>query len=530
MQSIFLKIFWIMLIAALIVGFAFYRLSSVFNESRLERYVTGFAEGIFVMIAQEARHQSIHDQKAWLSQLETKSGLKIDLIARHQQAFNAKEIAQLKVGNSVVRVDTDKKFARVFHALDDQDEYVLSVDIHDINTELMRLATLLILQQLKHIADDQQAVLIQHFDEQFAFPVELLNTDITALKHLSLAQSPGSDLSVFFDEKTLADPALIVYASTQRDNEVLRLGPAPIFNWAPSWFIILLVGLSGSTMAVIFYLTLRPLHHRLRFISNELENLDLSSDKAPMTVIGNDMLSLFAIKVNNMSARIRNLVSSQRDLTQAVSHELRTPIARLKFQIALMEDTVLEDNKAQLVGIERDVNELEALVDEILVYGQMERGQLTLNTCYFNLYAELQKLLLDISPIRSEVDMQLIDDAGNHMVIADPHYLLRACQNLLVNAQRHAKTRVEVTISEKPDGFVVDVHDDGEGIPDEDKTHIFQPFTRVDSSRNRRSGGYGLGLAIVHQIMLWHEGEISVHDSPLGGCLFSLQWPVLKTT
>jgi two-component system sensor histidine kinase RstB len=97
--------------------------------------------------------------------------------------------------------------------------------------------------------------------------------------------------------------------------------------------------------------------------------------------------------------------------------------------------------------------------------------------------------------------------------------------NLLNNAKRFAKTTIIVRWTETQDHQQLTVEDDGTGIPTEQRTQIFEPFMRLDNSRTRATGGHGLGLAIVASIAKAHGGQARVTDSPLGGALFSMQWP-----
>jgi two-component system sensor histidine kinase RstB len=140
-----------------------------------------------------------------------------------------------------------------------------------------------------------------------------------------------------------------------------------------------------------------------------------------------------------------------------------------------------------------------------------------------------------------ELILQLVDEArppGNvsvnyggavgsqHEAEVEYRYMHRAIQNLIGNACRYAKSQVVVTFSVGADTCRVDVADDGPGIPEEEWNRVFTPFARLDDSRTRSSGGYGLGLSIVRRITYWHGGRAMVsRDDKLGGAKFSLVWP-----
>jgi signal transduction histidine kinase len=107
----------------------------------------------------------------------------------------------------------------------------------------------------------------------------------------------------------------------------------------------------------------------------------------------------------------------------------------------------------------------------------------------------------------------------------DAKHMGRAIGNLVQNALRCAHRRIHVCLERCDREAVIHVDDDGPGIPEKDRERIFEPFTRLDSSRSRISGGHGLGLAIVRQIAGWHRGSVTVLDSPMGGARFSIRWP-----
>jgi two-component system sensor kinase ParS len=111
----------------------------------------------------------------------------------------------------------------------------------------------------------------------------------------------------------------------------------------------------------------------------------------------------------------------------------------------------------------------------------------------------------------------------------DPLLMARALGNLLQNAARYAHSQVNVIFALENGYFQLIVDDDGPGIPEAERDTIFDAFKRLDSSRDRGSGGYGLGLTIAYRISEWHDGEICVSDSPMGGARFEIRWPQEKT-
>jgi two-component system sensor histidine kinase RstB len=117
-------------------------------------------------------------------------------------------------------------------------------------------------------------------------------------------------------------------------------------------------------------------------------------------------------------------------------------------------------------------------------------------------------------------------DCEPDIIAVDPNLMGLALNNLLSNAGRYAENKILCRIKNENDTQSIEVHDDGEGIPEKERLTVFKAFTRLDDSRNRKTGGYGLGLAIVSRIAELHSGSVTVSSSSkLGGALFTISWP-----
>jgi two-component system sensor kinase ParS len=117
-----------------------------------------------------------------------------------------------------------------------------------------------------------------------------------------------------------------------------------------------------------------------------------------------------------------------------------------------------------------------------------------------------------------------IGDCRVDTVSIEPRFMARAVINLLRNAIRYAEQRVEVSLLRNGEDYEVRVSDDGPGVPLQGREKIFEPFSRLDASRDRRTGGFGLGLALVRRVSQSHGGQVEVGDSAWGGALFRMTW------
>lgn len=236
--------------------------------------------------------------------------------------------------------------------------------------------------------------------------------------------------------------------------------------------------------------------------------------------------SELAASFNAMADRIEHLVRSRDELVQAVSHELGSPLCRLRFHLELLESESAPASAARIHAMERQLDDLDELVAELLGYVQTD--ELSISPRAFDCAQGLQDLVelarLEL-PDASAVTITG-PDAQTQVVVADERLFLRATENLLRNALRYANTRIELQVSRTSEEVRVAVHDDGPGIPAGHRERVTRPFVRLDSDRGRDTGGVGLGLAIVRRIVERHGGRIVIGDSPLGGASVSLEWPL----
>ena len=230
---------------------------------------------------------------------------------------------------------------------------------------------------------------------------------------------------------------------------------------------------------------------------------------------------------NLMKERVAALLGSHRNLTNAISHEFRTPITRLRFrhQMAMDATDVAEKDK-QLRAMDSAIDQLDELSTELLEYARMDRESPKLDVAPIDTAAWLDELAAEACELSQAEgrDINITVQASVESVDGDYRYLSRAASNLLRNAVRYANREVQVQVDRQDGAAALHVDDDGPGIPAAEREHLFEPFARLDKSRDRQSGGFGMGLAIVRQIARWHGGSATISESRLGGARVSLSW------
>lgn len=220
-----------------------------------------------------------------------------------------------------------------------------------------------------------------------------------------------------------------------------------------------------------------------------------------------------------MLDRLEAAQRSQRQFVADASHELRSPVATLRAtaEIALAHpEQAGADPAAVAAGTLAETRRLERLVNDLLLLARAdERG----------LHPDQREVDLDdvlaaeVSRVRAATGLAVTAQITAVRVLGDPHQLAQAVRNLVDNATHHAATRVDLTLTGDGSRAVIEISDDGPGIPRADRERVFDRFVRLEESRERARGGTGLGLAIVREIVTAHGGTVTVADSAVGARL-----------
>ncbi|KAF0866786.1 ATP-binding protein [Pseudomonas sp. LD120] len=234
---------------------------------------------------------------------------------------------------------------------------------------------------------------------------------------------------------------------------------------------------------------------------------------------------------DTMAGDIEALLNQQCDLLNAVSHELRTPLTRLDFGLALvLSDDLPAASRERLQGLVAHIRELDELVLELLSYSRLQNPGCLPEQIEVSLDEFIDSIL---GSVDDELESELVIDVLLHGTLErftlDPRLTARALQNLLRNATRYCEKRIQVGVLVNDDGCDIWVDDDGIGIPDDERERVFEPFYRLDRSRDRATGGFGLGLAISRRALEAQGGTLTVEASPLGGARFRLSLPAPAT-
>jgi len=175
----------------------------------------------------------------------------------------------------------------------------------------------------------------------------------------------------------------------------------------------------------------------------------------------------------------------------------------------LAEEDDYEYRLQQVEQIDKDIEALNTLIDEIMTYAKLEQGTPSLDFEKITLFEVLDQVVVETEALKTQKEIELRVAQPGVVVDAERRYLHRVVQNLVGNAIRYCDDKIIVSGGINEEGLAyVQVEDDGAGIPEEERKRIFEAFARLDDSRTRASGGYGLGLSIVSRIAYWFGGNI----------------------
>jgi signal transduction histidine kinase len=282
------------------------------------------------------------------------------------------------------------------------------------------------------------------------------------------------------------------------------------------WGVPLLILVAGITTYLFAGRALRPVEAmRVQVAATTEKDLGHRVTVPP----ARDEVGRLAETMNAMLARLQDAQGVQRRFVADASHELRSPLATIATGLELMQNGSAD--RSTVTALRGETSRLNKLVEGLILLARAdERGlQPRREEVDLDEVAELERGRPADGAVAAEVRAVPV------RVIGDRGQLARVVRNLVDNARRHARSRVLVTVGRDGDTAVLEVSDDGPGVPPADRARVFERFVRLDDARARADGGSGLGLAIVAEVVAAHGGTVEVTDAPGGGALFRVRMP-----
>jgi two-component system sensor histidine kinase BaeS len=236
-------------------------------------------------------------------------------------------------------------------------------------------------------------------------------------------------------------------------------------------------------------------------------------------VIRSDELGEAAAMFDKMVDRLDAIEQERAVMLSSISHDLRTPLAALRASVEAIRDGVAPDPDAYLSGMERQIQALASLVDDLQLHSRIVSGTIGMTRTRLDLTELADEAMETLRPLAESRQVALLLEADQRVTVdADASQLARVIRNLLENAIRHAPddSVVLVQVASNPHRATLRVVDEGEGFPPDFRERAFEPFTRADPARDLRTGTAGLGLSIARGIVTAHGGTIGIADGPGG--------------
>jgi len=301
----------------------------------------------------------------------------------------------------------------------------------------------------------------------------------------------------------------------QADGTWLVVQPQPSFGLnAGEQLVLLWFALSALAVAPLAWILARRLSAPIRVLAEAAERLGRDPQAPSLTLKGTSEIAVAAAAFNDMQDRLRRYVEDRTAMVAAVAHDLRTPLTRLRFRI----EGVPDDQRAKMAS---DIEQMEEMISATLAFVRdasrpAERTRLELSSLLESLCDEMAE---------TGADTNIVAWADKVVIEGDPMALRRLFSNLLENAVKFGG-RARARVFHDAAYAVVEIADDGPGIPPNDIERVFEPFYRREPSRSRQTGGIGLGLAVVRSIARGHGGDVSLTNRDDGGLTARVQLPL----
>lgn len=282
----------------------------------------------------------------------------------------------------------------------------------------------------------------------------------------------------------------------------------------------------------------RSIQH-LRNTTQRLAEGDLDARVNPSARRGGDEIAALGRDFDKMAERLCTLMKAQNQLVRDISHELRSPLARLNVALGLARQKSGEEALRHLNRIEREAERLNDLIGELITLSLLESGSRVVEMQPVDLVELLEEVVRDADYEARQNDRRVAmkhETASDRneplLVLGQPELLRRAVENVLRNAIRFTEKDTEVELQleteavDKGRQAMISVRDHGPGIPESRLSQIFEPFSRVEDARDRRTGGTGIGLAITQRAVKLHGGSVLARNAPDKGLIVHMSLPL----
>ncbi|MCW5085706.1 two-component system sensor histidine kinase RstB [Enterobacter hormaechei subsp. xiangfangensis] len=382
--------------------------------------------------------------------------------------------------------------------------------------DLMKSSLYLMRSELREIPPHDWARTLKELDLNLSFDLRIEPMKDFVLAPPAMQRLRDGDI-VALDEK---------YTFIQRiprSHYVLAVGPVPYLYYLHQMRLLdlALLGFIAISLAFPVFIWMRPHWQDMLKLESAAQRFGEGHLTERIHFDSGSSFDRLGIAFNQMADNINALIASKKQLIDGIAHELRTPLVRLRYRLEMSENLTGAESQA----LNRDIGQLEALIEELLTYARLDRPQTELHLSTPDLPVWLQTHINDVQSVNPQRKLLTAITPGAYGAL-DMRLMERVLDNLMNNAMRYSETTLRIGLDLQGSQAILCVEDDGPGIEPAEREKVFEPFVRLDPSRDRATGGCGLGLAIVRSIAQAMGGSVRCEASELGGARFVFSWPI----
>ena len=383
--------------------------------------------------------------------------------------------------------------------------------------DLMKSSLYLMRSELREIPPHDWARTIKELDLNLSFKLRIEPLKKYSLDAPTMQRLRDGDIVALDDQYTFIQ-------RIPRSHYVLAVGPVPYLYFLHQMRLLDMALLAFIAISLAFpvFIWMRPHWQDMLRLESAAQRFGEGRFTERIHFESGSSFERLGVAFNQMADNINALIASKKQLIDGIAHELRTPLVRLRYRLAMSDNLTESESQA----LNRDIGQLEGLIQELLTYARLDRPQNELQLSTPDLPAWLRSHIEDVQSVNPQRQLQLSCPPQGDYGAIDMRLMERVLDNLINNALRYSEKTLRVSLAAEESQARLTVEDDGSGIAADERDKIFEPFVRLDPSRDRATGGCGLGLAIVHSIAQAMGGQVSCETSDLGGAKFTFCWPI----
>lgn len=383
--------------------------------------------------------------------------------------------------------------------------------------DLMKSSLYLMRSELREIPPHEWSKTLKEMDLNLSFDMRIEPLNKFHLSAATTQRLREGDIVALDEEYTFIQ-------RIPRSHYVLAVGPIPYLFYLHEMrlFDIILMIFIAISLAFPVFIWMRPHWQEMLRLESAAQRFGNGHLNERIHFASGSSFERLGVAFNQMADNINALIVSKKQLIDGIAHELRTPLVRLRYRLE-MSDNLTE---AERLALNRDIGQLEALIEELLTYARLDRPQNELHLSEPDLPRWVASYVEDVKGLNPARTLTLAASAEADYGALDMRLMERVLDNLVNNALRYSESTVQIALQHDGVRACLIVEDDGPGIEPEARERIFEPFVRLDPSRDRATGGCGLGLAIVRSIAQAMSGEVICAAGESGGARFTFSWPV----